>query len=133
MREGRLPRVLIVDDQPDMVRTLARLLTCDAEVASAGSGAAALALIAGGERFDLVLCDIMMPGMTGLDLFDRVRGIAPEAAATFVFTTGGIPADQQDRLAATGARCLTKPCDIQVLKRLIAGEEPIAPGEGEAR
>jgi CheY-like chemotaxis protein len=121
----RLPRILIVDDQPDMIRTLSRLLTSDADIASACSGAAALTLISGGERFDLVLCDIMMPGMTGLDLFDRVKAIDPTAAAVFVFTTGGIPADQQDRLTATGARCLPKPCDIQELKRLIAGKEPL--------
>src|SRR5579859_3969550 len=121
-----LPRVLIVDDQPDMIRTLGRLLTQDADVASAGSGAEALALIERGDKFDLVLCDIMMPGMTGLDLFDAVRARHPAIAAVFVFTSGGVQPGLQHRLNATGIRCLPKPCDLQELRRLIAGEESLA-------
>jgi CheY-like chemotaxis protein len=114
-----LPRVLIVDDQPDMARALARLLLDSAEVATSGSGEDALARIAGGERFDLVLCDIMMPGMTGLELFERVRAIDTEAAAAFVFATGGLPPRYQAQLAATGVRCLMKPCDGADLKKLL--------------
>ena len=115
----RLPRVLIVDDQPDMARSTARLFSGSAEVATAGCGEDALARIESGERFDLVLCDIMMPGMTGLDLFDRVLLIDRAAAEAFVFATGGISPEYQARLAATGKRCLLKPCDMADLKKLI--------------
>lgn len=132
MRE-RLPRILIVDDQPDMLRTMERLLRGDVEVTVAASGFQAWERIERGERFDVVLCDIMMPGMTGLDLFDRVLAHDPAAAATFVFTTGGIAADQEQRLAATGARCLGKPCDLALLRRLIAGEEPVLPPASGSR
>jgi CheY-like chemotaxis protein len=115
----RLPRVLIVDDQPDMARSTARLFSGSADVATAGCGEDALARIENGERFDLVLCDIMMPGMTGLDLFDRVRSIDAATAEAFVFATGGISAEYQARLDATGKRCLMKPCGVADLKKLI--------------
>jgi CheY-like chemotaxis protein len=123
----RLPRILLVDDQPDMLRTLGRLLHSDADVSTAASGFEAWEAIRQGARFDLVLCDIMMPGMTGLELFERVRALEPAAAATFVFTTGGVAPEHEERLRATGMRCLTKPCDLGELRRLMVGEEPIVP------
>jgi CheY-like chemotaxis protein len=126
MVAGRqLPRVLIVDDQPDMARSLARLFWEVANVATSGSGEEALARIEQGERFDLVLCDIMMPGMTGLDLFERVRVVDPTTANAFVFATGGISPEFEARLAATGRRCLMKPCDAADLKRLLEPEAQV--------
>jgi CheY-like chemotaxis protein len=124
---GRLPRILLVDDHPDMLRTLGRLLRAEADVSTAGSALEAWETIANGARFDLVLCDIMMPEMTGLDLFERVRALDPAAAETFVFTTGGIAPELEARLDATGMRCLTKPCDLGQLRRLLTGAEPIVP------
>jgi CheY-like chemotaxis protein len=107
-----------------MARSMARLFWEVADVATANSGADALALIEGGQRFELVLCDIMMPGMTGLDLFDRVRVVAPDAAKAFVFATGGIPEELEPRLLATGQRCLMKPCDGAELKQLVDPAKP---------
>jgi CheY-like chemotaxis protein len=114
-----LPRVLIVDDQPDMARAMARVLSDRAQVTTAGCGEDALARIRSGERFDLVVCDIMMPGMSGLDLFDHVRSIDVVAAQVFVFATGGVSPEHQARLEATGVRCLMKPCDAVDLQRLL--------------
>ena len=119
MVERRLPRVLIVDDQPDMARTLARLFSGDAEVTTAASGAEALAAIEGTDRFDLVLCDIMMPGMTGLELFDRVLAFDPGTAERFVFATGGVAPEYHAHLRATGARCIMKPCDVEEIRKLL--------------
>ncbi|MGD0674223.1 MAG: response regulator [Polyangiaceae bacterium] len=119
MAERFPPRVLIVDDQPAMARTMARLLRDTAEVTTATSGAEALARITSGERFELVLSDIMMPEMTGLELFERVRAIDAQAAATFVFTTGGISPEHRAQLASTGARCIMKPCDVSELRKLL--------------
>jgi CheY-like chemotaxis protein len=110
-----------------MLRTLGRLLRPDADVSTAASALEAWDAFSGGARFDLVLCDVMMPGMTGLDLFDRVHALDPAAAQTFVFTTGGIAPELEARLDATGMRCLTKPCDLAQLRRLMKGEEPIVP------
>lgn len=120
MAQRQLPRILIVDDHPEMARSLARLLGGDADAVTADSGVDALARIADSGRFDLVLCDVMMPGMTGIELFERVRELDPATAAAFVFTTGGVPPEVQAMLDATGARCLLKPCDFDDLRGLIA-------------
>jgi CheY-like chemotaxis protein len=123
MVRDRLPRVLIIDDQPVMARSMARVFDGEAEVTMAGSGDDALALIECGERFDLVLCDVMMPNMTGLELFDRVRETHPDVAAAFVFATGGIPPEHRAKLDSTGVRCLFKPCPAHELRGLLRSSE----------
>ncbi len=124
MVESLLPRVLIVDDQPEIARALARVFGADAEVTIAGSGADALGRIERSGGFELVLCDVMMPGMTGPQLFARVKAIDPRTAAAFVFTTGGVDAHHQQELQATGARCLAKPVEIGELRRLLPSTRP---------
>jgi two-component system NtrC family sensor kinase len=119
MVERPLPRVLIVDDQPGVAHTLSRLLAAEANVVIATSGFEALERIERGECFDLVLCDIMMPLMTGLQLFDRVRAVAPQVASAFVFITGGLPPELEKDLRATGKRCLEKPVKLVELTKLL--------------
>jgi CheY-like chemotaxis protein len=99
---------------------LARLLEAEAQVAIALSGSDALNLIEKGEPFDLILCDVLMPGMSGLELFHRVHATAPAVAKAFVFVTGGAPPEIEARLQATGVRCLEKPLDLDELRRILA-------------
>jgi CheY-like chemotaxis protein len=119
MGERPLPRVLIVDDFPGVAQTMARLLATEAHVTVATSALDALGLIETGECFDLVLCDIMMPVMTGLQLFERVRTVAPQVARAFVFITGGLPPTLEEDLRATGKRCLEKPVKLAELTKLL--------------
>jgi CheY-like chemotaxis protein len=105
-----------------VARTLARLLDSEANVAISTSGPDALNRIEGGERFDLVLCDIMMPMMTGLQLFERVRAVAPQMARVFVFITGGLTPELEKDLQATGKRCLEKPVKLAELTNLLADD-----------
>jgi CheY-like chemotaxis protein len=120
MVDRPLPRVLIVDDQPGVAHTLSRLLATEADVAIATSALDALGRIERGECFDLVLCDIMMPVMTGLQLFERVRAVAPQVAKAFVFITGGLPPELEKDLRATGKRCLEKPVKLVELTKLLS-------------
>jgi PAS domain S-box-containing protein len=85
----RRGRVLIVDDDVRVARGLSRLLSAEHDVAVVGSGAAALARILGGEPLDVVLCDLMMPDMTGMDVHAAVLARAPALARRLVFITGG--------------------------------------------
>jgi two-component system NtrC family sensor kinase len=87
-REAAALRALIVDDEVPVRRMLVRLLERRGfEVVEADSGAAALA-IAGGAQLSLVLCDVRMPGMTGVDVYRELSKKDPKLGRTFVFITG---------------------------------------------
>jgi CheY-like chemotaxis protein len=87
---ARRGRVLVVDDDLQVCRLIARLLEAEHEVVTAVSAAQALELIRGGERFDLVLCDLVMPQMSGMDLHAELTRAAPGMAEKMVFMTGGV-------------------------------------------
>jgi CheY-like chemotaxis protein len=95
-----------------------------ADVATELDPAAALERVGRGERFDLVLCDVMMPGMSGPELFERVVACIPELGAAFVFASGGMPAEVQERLRATGRPCLEKPISTAALLELLVPSVP---------
>jgi CheY-like chemotaxis protein len=84
-----LPRVLIVDDQPTVCMVAERILASAHEVTAVTSAKDALRLIEGGERFDVILSDLMMPDMSGMDLHAQLLRVASEQAGKMVFMTGG--------------------------------------------
>jgi signal transduction histidine kinase len=86
---GKRAKILVVDDEPSVVKAAARILSEDHDVVTTQRGAEALLLIRGGERFDVILCDLMMPEMTGMELYAELAHAAPEQADKVVFLTGG--------------------------------------------
>ena len=86
----QLGRVLVVDDELLIVQSLAKMLRKYATVVAETAAARALERLLGGEPFDTVVCDIMMPGMTGIELHEQVARARPELARRFVFITGGV-------------------------------------------
>jgi DNA-binding NtrC family response regulator len=88
-REGRRACLLVVDDDPKLGGMLVRALSPEHDVVSLASAREALDRISAGERFDLVLCDLMLPGITGMDLYERVKELAPELIERVAFITGG--------------------------------------------
>jgi PAS domain S-box-containing protein len=84
----RRARVLIVDDEPATTRAVKRLLARHHDVSAVHSVSAALATFAAGQRFDVVLCDVMMPQLTGIDLYLSLTRIDPDQARRVVFLTG---------------------------------------------
>jgi PAS domain S-box-containing protein len=84
----RSARVLLVDDDPLVQNSIRRTLERYHDVVVTGSGARALELL-DTEQFDIVLCDLIMPGMTGMQLFEAVRVKDALQARRFVFLTGG--------------------------------------------
>ncbi len=117
---GPARRVLVIDDDPLVLRALGRTLSPHA-VTLASSGQDALRQLERG-GWDLVLCDVMMPHTSGLDVHAEVRRRDPALAERFVFLTGGVfsKADT-DALASTGRPCLLKPVDDRELLALLAG------------
>ena len=114
-------RILIVDDEVLFTNTLRRLLGADHDLTIVNSADTALLLLTSGERFDVVLCDLMMPGIGGMGLYQRVLEVAPDQARRFIFITGGAstPATQRflDELTQP---CFEKPCDFRQLRAAIA-------------
>ena len=79
----------VVDDEAIITATVRRLLSREHDVTTATRAIEGLHRIQSGERFDLILCDLMMPQMTGMELYDRIQGIDAEQAGRIVFLTGG--------------------------------------------
>ncbi len=112
-------RVLLIDDDDAVLRTLKRLLEPGHAVQSFNDPRAALATIQAGERFDVVFCDLMMPHLDGMELFSKVEAIDGDLARRFVFVTGGISDDTVRRfLAEVPNERLEKPFSTQNVRGL---------------
>ncbi len=128
--------VLVVEDEPAVGRTLQRLLVPH-RVTVVTRGREALARIAGGENFDVILCDVMMPEQTGMEFHDRLREERPDLARRIIFLSGGaftqIARDFFDRVP--NAR-IDKPIDAVKLRLLVEGaltHDDGAPDEANRR
>ena len=115
-----MARVLVIDDEFLVAESLRRVLADEFEVTIAVETASALARLSSGEWYDVVLCDIMMPGMNGIALLEHVKRTAPELAMRFIFVTGGIVLPHvQTMLKNVSNLVLAKPLDLPALRELI--------------
>jgi signal transduction histidine kinase len=113
-------RILVIDDEPVVCLSLARVLKGEGVVETVGSAREALARIASGERFDVLLCDLMMPGMDAPALYDELCKVAPAQAKRMVFMTGGaFTARARDFLARSPNARVDKPFDVCSLRALV--------------
>jgi|SRR5688572_13945235 CheY-like chemotaxis protein len=114
-------RILAVDDDAGVVRVVRGALADAYAMVVETDPVAALGRLAQGERFDLVLCDVMMPGLTGMDLHEAVARLDPAQAARMVFMTGGAFSARARAFLADPARVwLAKPFDPLELRRFVA-------------
>jgi PAS domain S-box-containing protein len=118
VRRGRL---LIVDDEISLARTLKALLQNEHDVVLATSGAGALeALAKDAWAFDVIMCDLMMPGMSGMELYERVKGSHPGLEERMVFMTGGVSIERaREFLASRANLTFEKPFDFDHLRRAL--------------
>lgn len=118
---ARRTRVLVVDDEPLLGTTLRVTLEDAHDVVVVQSGEAARALLEEDRAFDVILCDLMMPRTSGMDLFAWLEGEHAELAKRMVFMTGGAyTARAQDFLEAVPNRRIDKPFEVGELVELIA-------------
>ena len=113
---------MVIDDDQLVRSFVRRALAGEHDVTVESCGEDALARIQRGERFDVILCDVMMPQMTGLELFDLISALSPEQAKRIVFITGGaFTGGIQRVLEATGNPRLDKPFHADRLRELVGG------------
>jgi CheY-like chemotaxis protein len=79
----------VIDDEPMMLRAIQRWLAGEFETVTTTDAREAVARVAGGARFDAILCDLMMPMMSGMDVYQAIVATDPEQARRIVFMTGG--------------------------------------------
>jgi len=114
-------RLLIVDDERLVGEAIARSLSEDNEVEVVTDAKQALERISAGERYDVILCDLLMPVMTGMDLYAEVVRAAPKLAGRIVFMTGGaFTSRARAFLASVANQCLEKPLDMSKLRSFLA-------------
>lgn len=126
-QEGR--RVLIVDDEQDNLEVLCQVLEMEGQqVQTARSGPQAVARFERGERFDLVLCDVGMPQMSGWSVAREIRRLAPETPVWMLTGWANEIGDSDPRRQLVRG-VLAKPLDLDRLRALLSTGEPAA-GEG---
>lgn len=113
LRDGR---ILVVDDEPQIIKTLQRALS-GYEVVGASSAKDALALLREGAQFDLILCDLSMPHMSGMAFFGILEDEFPGLSSRTLFMSGGTYTAEATRFVASLERSLiNKPFDIDKLR-----------------
>jgi two-component system NtrC family sensor kinase len=115
----RSRKVLVIDDHTAMGTSLQLMLRGEHEVDAVTSAEAALERMEA-VLYDVILCDVMMPGVTGMDLYRRVLEFNPRLAERFVFMTGGATtASVQRFLDSSRRRVLEKPFASETLRAVL--------------
>ncbi len=111
------PRLLVVDDQPINIQTLYQIFHADHEVFMATSGEQALAFCRSNPLPDLILLDVVMPGLDGLAVCRQLKADPVLANIPVIFVTACMdPADETRALEAGGVDFITKPVNPMVVR-----------------
>ncbi len=120
-------RVLLIDDEAMLRRAMRRLLSPLHDVVVASDGRAALDLLVSGERFDVILCDMVMPVMDGAMFYAELLRTLPMLAPQVIFTTGACSGAAIDKFVAKhDPVILAKPISRELLLAMVnrVGENP---------
>ncbi|MHB8896876.1 MAG: sensor histidine kinase, partial [Candidatus Geothermincolia bacterium] len=113
-------RILFIDDEPSILRGYERSFGRDHDVVIAEGGSQALAMLGQRHDFNMIVCDLLMPDVSGMEVYRRAREAYPELDGTFVFVTGGVTQKEvQAFLRTVGNQVLEKPFDFGALREII--------------
>lgn len=112
--------LLVVDDEPLVADMLRRTLSEIHDVTVATDAQTALGHVLSGKDFDLIFCDLLMPRMSGMDLYERLKEDRPGVHERIVFMTGGAFTERAAQFLATVPNPkLVKPFDLRALEELV--------------
>jgi PAS domain S-box-containing protein len=118
--QGARARVLVVDDEVQIANTLRELLGAEHDVIATTDAREALSIVESGRDFDVIFCDLMMPGMTGIDLYEKLDGLGTGIEGRMVFMTGGaFTTRAAEFLASVPNRRLEKPFSLQLVEGIV--------------
>ena len=113
------PHILLVDDEPALLSTLARGLRAEFDLTCVGDGAAALQLLDDSGPFDLVMSDNRMPGITGVEVLAHAHRVAPRTGRVLFTATDVTAAFKKQVAAAHLHRFIVKPLRLPEIRRTI--------------
>lgn len=114
-------RILIVDDEPNNISVLSELLISDYELMVALNGKKALELAGGDRQPDLILLDIMMPEMNGLEVCQKLKADPVTASIPVIFITAKVDIkDEAHGLSVGAVDYITKPISPPIVKARVA-------------
>lgn len=126
----RRGRVLLIDDEAFIIAALRRLLGTEHDVTAVMCVTDAIALIEDGRRFDVILCDLRMPGMSGIDFYEKLQVLAPDMIDRIIFCTGAtFSTDTRQFFERVPNQILEKPFDPTAVRKLVRRFVDIAPTE----
>jgi nitrogen-specific signal transduction histidine kinase/ActR/RegA family two-component response regulator len=118
----RRARVLLIDDDAALRRALKRMLSAHHEVIEGDGGEGGLRALAHGQRYDAILCDLMMPDVDGVAVYDHLAQHRPELLPRLAFLSGGAFTPRtRTFLDQVAHQVVEKPVSREALLRVIAG------------
>ena len=120
MRPEARARVLVVDDEIQIANTLRELLAAEHDVMATTGALDALTAVRSGSAFDVIFCDLVMPGMDGIEFYRTLRDEHPGLERRIVFMTGGaFTRVAAEFLASVDNRHLEKPFSLALIERIV--------------
>ncbi len=115
--------ILVIDDEVEIVQLLRRILEAEGHrVTTVENGLQAQDALST-QMFDLVICDLKMPGMSGSELYYHLKRTRPEQARKFIFSTGDVVSDESwVFLQSAGNRFISKPFKPEQILALVNEE-----------
>ena len=125
-------RVLVIDDEPAILRAFRRVLYTH-EVVVAASGPDAMQKLAEGGPYDAIFCDVMMPEMSGVEVYQRIRERHPGQERKLIFMTGGAFSEPAAHfIGSVDNPKLKKPFTGTAVRALVAAVAGLRPRESRA-
>lgn len=119
---ARRGTILVLDDDELVARTIKRLLREQHNVVTERDPETAVARLVAGERFDVVLCELRLPKLSGIQVYSAIRAVDRAKAERLVFMSGGVLDDDTEFfLQASHANFVEKPFSIGRLRAIVNG------------